>query len=264
MNTIKSFIQLTVIVSSLLLTACAEGEDVPKKAINSESTPAKVETVAKTSVPDTSAKESVKHDSDVPAKPMIMLDTYVEGKDYTVLPVPIATEVGDGEIEVREFFWYSCGHCFNAEKYLPNWKSHLADNVKFIPTPAIFRPDNEVMAKGYYIAKGLNILDKTHEPLFNRFHVDRKPVTTIEQLRSFFKQYGVDSKTFDAANESPLILAQLDQASKIVRAYKISGVPTFAINGKYLTSASMVGSNQKALQVVDYLVNKEQKLIKKK
>lgn len=254
------------------LSACAEGEADTKLAENKvkevaietvdkvsgvvEKAPSVTLAEAKTEKAKTTVKEAPA------AEPMIMLNNFVEGKHYRVLSQTFPTQVADDEIEVREYFLYTCPHCFQAEKKVQLWKKGLADNVKFIPTPAIFRPNQELLARAYYVAKGLGVLDKTHMALFNRIHVNGKSVKNMDQLADFFKKHGVDKKSFEAANKSPIIINQLKQASKSIRAYQVTGVPAFIVNGKYLTNATMAGSGgyAKVLQIIDHLVEKEQKL----
>ncbi|MFM6961554.1 MAG: thiol:disulfide interchange protein DsbA/DsbL, partial [Polynucleobacter victoriensis] len=48
--------------------------------------------------------------------------------------------------------------------------------------------------------------------------------------------------------------------NQIAQAYRIDGVPTVAIQGKYITSPSIAGgSKARAIQVMDYLVEKARK-----
>lgn len=257
-----------------LLAACAEGKDT--KTVDAETVNDTVAEVVEEktaiegkgveAVEDIEQKVAQKKEApkeSVP-EPMIMLDNFVAGTHYKVLSKPFPTEVANGEIEVREYFLYTCPHCFKAEKKIIPWKKGLAENVKFIPTPAIFRQSQELLARGYYVAKGLGVLDKTHMALFNRFHVEGKPVKTMDQMAAFFKSHGVDNKTFEAANKSPLIINQLKKASQSIIAYQVTGVPAFIVNGKYMTSGTMAqgGGYAKVLQIIDHLVEKEQQLLK--
>ncbi|HSC80850.1 MAG TPA: hypothetical protein VLC08_10885, partial [Chitinolyticbacter sp.] len=50
----------------------------------------------------------------------------------------------------------------------------------------------------------------------------------------------------------------LNKLSQTTQDYKIEGVPTFIVNGKYVTSPSMVGTEDgRVFQVIDELLAKE-------
>ena len=48
-------------------------------------------------------------------------------------------------------------------------------------------------------------------------------------------------------------------ARQMGEAYRIDGVPTVAIQGKYITSPSIAGTRAKAIAVMDHLVDKVRK-----
>ena len=53
---------------------------------------------------------------------------------------------------------------------------------------------------------------------------------------------------------------QQKRANALVAGYRVEGVPTFGINGRYVTSPAMVGgSHTRALQIVDFLIAQERK-----
>ena len=50
----------------------------------------------------------------------------------------------------------------------------------------------------------------------------------------------------------------MDNATKLMKLYKIDGVPQLIVNGTYLTSPGMVGgSHRRALKLVEHLLNKK-------
>ena len=57
------------------------------------------------------------------------------GKDYIVLAAPLPTTTGK-QIEVREFFWYGCPHCFEMERHVAAWLQKKPEDVEFVLTPA--------------------------------------------------------------------------------------------------------------------------------
>jgi len=181
---------------------------------------------------------------------------FKEGVQYEQLPAPQPTSNPD-KIEVRELFWYGCPHCYHLESELNAWLKHKPDDVDFVRMPAVLGPSWELLARAYYTAELLGVLDKIHEPLFDYIHKDRKIIRNVEQLKAFFVQQGVSAEDFDKTYNSFAVVTMTNRSKEIRTLYGVSGVPTMIVNGKYRTTATMAGGNQQLLQVVDFLIQKE-------
>jgi len=182
---------------------------------------------------------------------------YTEGVNYKkVSPQP--TDTGS-KIEVLEFFWYGCPHCYSFEPYLKAWKKTMPANVEFVRVPAIFRPDWEVQARAYYALSNMGIIEDLHGKIFTAIHKDKKRLNKKELITDFLVANGVDRKKFEAEYSSFSVDSMVRKAKKKQTAYQIQGVPSVAVNGKYLTSGSMSGSYENLIKIIDYLVAKESK-----
>jgi thiol:disulfide interchange protein DsbA len=179
-----------------------------------------------------------------------------EGVQYQKVLTPQPTS-GDGKIEVLEMFWYGCPHCYHLEPELNAWLEKKPDDVEFVRLPAVLGPKWELLARGYYTAELLGVLDKIHEPLFERIHKQHKPVRNVEELKAFFESQGVSGDDFDKTYNSFAVVTRTNRAKEAHNKYGVTGVPTLIVDGKYRTSASMAGSNKKLLEVVDFLIEKE-------
>lgn len=181
---------------------------------------------------------------------------YQEGEYYIELSKPVATSDAS-KIEVIEFFWYGCPHCFALEPLVDSWNAKRPADVKFVQLPAVLNPQWEEHARAYYAAKSLGILDKTHQALFDALHVKRMPLFTQQQLAEFYAGYGVSEDDFNKAFKSFPVSAQISRVKTAQRAYQISGVPAFIVNGKYKVSPTMKGGAAGLFDVIDYLIEKE-------
>jgi thiol:disulfide interchange protein DsbA len=179
-----------------------------------------------------------------------------EGTEYQALATPQPTS-SDDKIEVLELFWYGCPHCFHLEPELNAWLKHKPDDVVFVRVPAVLGPSWELLARAYYTADLLGALDKIHEPLFEHIHNERKLIRNASELKAFFVQQGVSEADFDKTFNSFAVVTMTNRAREARTMYGITGVPTMVVNGKYRTTATLAGSNEKMLQVVDFLVAKE-------
>ena len=183
-----------------------------------------------------------------------MAANFVAGKDYSVVANP--GKVDDpGKIEVREFFWYGCGHCFTLEPYMQAWLRKLPKDVNFVRTPAAMNPVWEMNARGYYVSEALGVRKKTHLPLFHAIHDKGQQIFDQQSQAKFFVKYGVPEAKFNSMFNSFAITSKISQAKQLARQYQLTGVPAVVVNGKYIVQ----GDNGKVIQVVNYLVDQERK-----
>ena len=70
----------------------------------------------------------------------------------------------------------------------------------------------------------------------------------------FMAANGVDEKQFRDAYNSFSVSSNTKRAAQLADQYKIEGVPTIVVQGKYTTSPADAGSNVGAAQTLDYLV----------
>lgn len=182
---------------------------------------------------------------------------YTEGADYKkVTQVP--TDTGD-KIEVLEFFWYGCPHCFTFEPYIKDWKKTKPTNVEFVRVPAIFRPDWEIQARAYYALSNMGVIEDLHGKIFTAINKDKKRLNNKALITDFVVKNGVNREIFEKEYSSFSVDSMVRKAKKKQTAFKIQGVPSIAVNGKYLTSGSMSGSYDNLIKIMDYLIEKESK-----
>jgi len=181
---------------------------------------------------------------------------FKEGVQYQRLASPQPTDTGD-RIEVIEFFWYGCPHCYHLEPELEAWVKKLPDDVAFRRVPAVLGPAWELLARAWYTAQVLDVVDKVHQPLFDAIHKEHKRLRTVDDLAALFAAQGVPEAEFRKAWKSFPVVMNTNRARQARERYGLQGVPTLVVDGKYRTSATLAGSNQNMLKVVDYLIGKE-------
>ena len=178
-----------------------------------------------------------------------------EGHDYARLKQAQRVATGD-KIEVLEFFWYRCPHCFQLEPALGAWLKTLPEDAKVRRVPAVFRDDWLPGAKLYYTLEQMNLLDKLHRKVFDAYHVDNINLNDPKVLGGWIAKQGVDRKAFEAIYNSFSTQSKATQGARLATTYAITGVPAFIIDGKYATSVSMTGSEQRLFEVLDQLIVK--------
>lgn len=177
------------------------------------------------------------------------------GVEYKNIPVP--QSIAPHKKQVIEVFGYTCPHCYNLEPSLHKWLDKKADDVHFERMPVVFNHPNWIfMARVFYTAKELGVLDKSHNAFFDALHRDKKELFTPEKIAQFFTQFGVKEDDFLSMFKGFKVDQLVRRAAKLTRDYGIEGVPSIVVNGKYLTDVPMAGSRDKMWQIVDDLSNK--------
>ena len=179
-----------------------------------------------------------------------------EGFDYRVLPAPQAVEQ-KGKVEVIEFFWYGCGHCYTFEPMLTAWGKQLPEGAIVQPSPAVWNDPMRMHAKAFYIAEVLGVKAVMHPVIFDAMHLQRKRLVSRLELRDLFEDNGVDPDKFDKAFDSFGVDSQVRQADSRARSAKVSGTPTLMVAGKYLIETRGAGNQTNMLEIARYLVEKE-------
>ena len=177
---------------------------------------------------------------------------------YITLKQPVATETGD-KVEVLEFFWYGCPHCYHLDPLLSRWAEKLPANVKFVRVPAPLNPRWMPHAQAYYALQTMGKGETFHKVLFDAIHKDRRRLFTLDAIADFLQEKGIDRQLFIETANSFAVQARARHAAQLGEEYKIHGVPALAVNGKYVVTTEKAGSFEEMLNITDFLIGKESK-----
>lgn len=183
-----------------------------------------------------------------------------EGKHYVRLQTaaPVTLPTPDKKIEVVEFFWYGCPHCFTFEPLIEAWTKRLAPDVTFRQLPFAFIGPVEHQ-KLFYALEELGQREALQRRIFNAIHVDRQRINTEAEITAFVAANGVDRAKFTDAWKSFGVNTKINRGKQLSNAYKIDGVPALGIQGRYYTSATLAGSHERALAVANFLIDRARK-----
>jgi thiol:disulfide interchange protein DsbA len=181
-----------------------------------------------------------------------------EGFDYRVLPItqPIDAK---GKVEVIEFFWYGCPHCYEFEPELKGWIKRQNKDVVFKKVPIAFREELMPHSQLFYALESMGKGDALNDKIMFAMHRENKRLLNENEIADWVAAQGVDRNAFLAAYRSFAVLSKARAANQLGNSYRIDGVPTVAVQGKYITSPSIAGTRAKAVNVMDFLVNKVRK-----
>lgn len=180
---------------------------------------------------------------------------YLEGVEYVRLEKPVPVETGD-KIEVREFFWYGCPHCFALEPYIEKWVAAMPANVSFIRTPGVGSAAWAVHARAYYALDELGLLARLHRPLFDAIHIKHRNLAGIEDIGDFVAEQGGNRAAFMKSAGSFDTQLKVNHASALAKTYGVDRVPIIFVDGKYMTNATIASDYDQVIKVIDFLVHK--------
>jgi thiol:disulfide interchange protein DsbA len=190
----------------------------------------------------------------------------IEGKQFQRLTQPLA--VAPGKIEVVEFFWYGCPHCFAFEPVVNAWAKQLPADVSFRRVHVGFRANIKLHQRLFFALEAMGKEEELRARVFSAFHVERQNLDDEKAIFGLATRMGLDIAKFTAAFNSFGVQTKSAQATKLSESYRIDGVPALGIGGRFLTSPGMAGiqgqseiqHGQQAVAVADYLI----KLIRNK
>ena len=181
-----------------------------------------------------------------------------EGVNYLRLVPTQPTNAAPGQVEVTEVFWYGCPHCFALDSSLEAWrKNGKPSYVSFVRVPVMWGPIHHTHARIFYTAELLGKLDELHTPIFEEIHQRHNPLATPESIAAFFTSHGVSQADFQKSFSSFAVESSLKRAEALGLRYKIDSVPTFVINGKYVTDVGKAGGPQQLISLINELASRE-------
>jgi thiol:disulfide interchange protein DsbA len=216
------------------LAACGGGDEGTEPAVETspaEQAPAEEQVVVEEDA--TSEEESTQNIRMVPSQP---------------------TMGGADKIEVAEFFWYGCPHCFSFEPTINGWAAEIPASARFVRIPVVWNTVHELHARLFYtmevLARNGALADAEtfHNTVFQEVQTRGNRLTSEDSIRRLFERFGVEAETFDST---------LRVAKDLGRRYAIQGVPAIVVNGKYRTGGAEAGSYDAVPDVIDELIARE-------
>ena len=183
--------------------------------------------------------------------------TYEEGRNYQRI-VPAQPTDSKDKIEVVELFWYHCPHCYRFQPYIQRWLKNKPDDVLYRRMPAILGENWALLARAYYTAQALGIVDRIHEPLFDAIHAEKRRMDNEDEIMAFFAEHGVSNDEFRKTFHSFTVDAKVRRALEMSRRYQAEATPSLVINGKYILNPDNSDGNfNTMIKIMNYLIDKE-------
>lgn len=185
-----------------------------------------------------------------------LVEKYQPGKHYFLIEPAQPTSTGK-KVEVMEVFSYACIHCAHFQALVDKWKANKPEQAQMVYLPAAWNAPWEMVARAYYAAEAMGILDKTHQAFFNALHVERKPFNSMDDIAKWYAGYGVKAEDFLAMATSSAITLKINRSKQLIPRLGVEGTPTIIVNGKYRVTGESAAGYENVFDVVNFLVAKE-------
>jgi len=272
---------LIIGITLLFLTACGQEEavepaaeapavaeeqvtdEVVDAAADAEEAAEEIVEVVEESAAEPDAEEQaiLLAQADIPVAPAEW--KFKEGQNYIRLVPTQPTVGGADKIEVAEFFYYLCPHCYNFEPLIKGWAKDKPANVRFVQVPAMWNQilvlhgrmyyTSEILARNGIIEDGA-LFDAT---VYQEMHVRKNQLGSQNAIQKIFERFGVSADDFDRTWNSFEVDQKLRVAADLARRYSVASTPTIVVNGKYRFGAQEAGSYPKVIEVIDELIVRE-------
>ncbi|RPH46862.1 MAG: thiol:disulfide interchange protein DsbA/DsbL [Burkholderiales bacterium] len=175
-----------------------------------------------------------------------------EGHEFRSVKPPAPSDAPAGKVEVIEFFWYGCPHCYALEPVIKDWLKRLPPEIAFrkVHVPWQVQAHQQL----FFTLETMDRAQALDDKVFAAIHADRNKLDTPDAMADLMAKNGVDRKQFLDTYGSFGVRTRMQRATQLAAAYQIDGVPTLGVGGRFVTAPSMTGSNPGALKVVEQLV----------
>jgi protein dithiol oxidoreductase (disulfide-forming) len=189
-----------------------------------------------------------------------------DGVNYTRTVPAQPTNVPAGQIEVLEFFWYACPHCYALEPTVQTWLKSKPAYITFTRVPVEWNEGHRSLAHLFYALEAMGKLNDVHGEIFKEIQVNGDPLigpdpnnaASAERTQvSFIKKLGLSDADFEKAYQDMNVQTAMQRADQLVERYRVTAVPTFVVNGKYTTDVTMAGGPEKLMSLLSDLAAQE-------
>jgi thiol:disulfide interchange protein DsbA len=191
-----------------------------------------------------------------------------EGVNYTRVVPAQPTNVPAGQVEVLEFFWYACPHCFALEASVGAWLKAKPSYITFTRVPVLWNEGHRSLARLFYTLDSMGKINDVHSQIFSEIQVNGNPLigpdpnnaASAERTQlAFIKKLGISETDFEKEYHGFNVETAMQRADQLAQRYRVTAVPTFVVNGKYVTDVGMAGGEQRVFSLISDLAAQEHK-----
>lgn len=173
-----------------------------------------------------------------------------EGSDYRRLSRVAPVEAPAGQIEVVEFFSYTCVHCYNFVPVFNSWKQTVGADVVIKRSPVGFNASFEPLQRLFFTLEAMGKLDTHHDRVFKSIHEDRQRLNNLDAMAQWAARNGLNRTQFEQTFNSFGVAGKARRATQLQDAYEVEGTPSLGIAGRFYVP----GQAARTVQIANVLI----------
>jgi len=185
-----------------------------------------------------------------PALASAQATAFRDGRDFRRLRRLAPVDAPAGQIEVLEFFAYTCVHCHSFIPIVQEWKRTLAPDVVLRHVPVGFNASFVPLQRLYYTLEAMGRVESHHARVFQAIHADRQRLDTPAAMAQWAERNGLDKTQFNQVFNSFAVNARVARATQLQDAYEVEGTPALGIAGRFY----IPGQAARTLQIANALI----------
>ena len=147
---------------------------------------------------------------------------------------------GAKQVEMTEFFNYSCGHCYRFLETSKKLHAKFKDKLHHKKYPIYWGQQTALPAKAFYITDELGLEEKFTQELFDtnfKLHINIFQPRIIQRLSQHYK---IEQEIRDGM-KSPVIEAKVNESLALASKYNANETPTIILNKVLKITPSISG-----------------------
>ncbi len=196
--------------------------------------------------------------------------------DYEILKPDLQQEKGIPKNckkpEIITFFSYGCPGCQAFEPFFEAWHQQNQSTITLKRVPVTFHPGWDILAKFYYAANSLGILEQTHAKsfewaateIFNGTLNETRVKPFITQLIAQspdLKNKKITPDLFMETYGSNTVNRDVQQSMRLFKAYQMTASPAVVVADRYSVSVAKAKTLPRMIKIINFLTEEERKRV---
>lgn len=156
---------------------------------------------------------------------------------------PVPTVAADGEVELVEFFNFSCPACFRFQAPFNDWKRRMKpENVLLVRKPVVFERAGGLYARLYFSLEAVGKEEELFQPVFQAIHKKRRLLNSEGRILDWLEEQGLERGRMEGVFNSFGVKSKVRRAEREARSYGVDSTPQMVVAGKHRLSPTNYSS----------------------
>lgn len=176
-----------------------------------------------------------------------------------MLPPLDNTQADSPKIRITEVCWYASPGCYNAQPAFNIFKHETVDipkTIDFLPMPN--NALAELHAKMYFANQQYGLGIDTHRSIFDEMHTKNNRLETDKDIANYIaRTQNLNFYTYLDTLQSKRVEEKVAETKAILQKANIVTIPTYILNGRYVVTVKLSGSEEAAFLTLKKLIEEK-------